>query len=811
MGRCDATKPLNPMTISPQNAKPPFWLLAILIILVAVLLRIVNLTQYPISSDEILHILRIYNITAGEVFSGLDQNKWFYGYVVALFQPSGPESIWLARYVNVLWATINVACCIQLGRRFHSWQAGLLAGLFYAIATMGIYHERRAVHDPQMTAAAMVAFILMINLARRPKISTALLMTAFLLLARITKPAMVGFFALPFAAIILLQLAPDGRIPSWAQIRQRITPMFWKANGYSLLGVLVVLGITEWIYQMAANQGVAPRSTHTVSLGNTILAGAWTDQSVLLRFLIDLRDILFIHLSFWSLGVVICALLAVTWMVITPKVRTPLLLLSIPALVYLLIPVMAVRPANDISSIFPRYLVINGPALCALAAIGLVLTYQRYLRGKAQLQAILTALVALPTLAIGALWMFEPTDVQALLPWNEMPYDSQISWFGKSSFARDAYHIIAEDWLTFAETHDRQPSFTILTTWSQDEYQAYFGPRFGPIIVLNPDDESALPFWVARSDRLYVVEDEQGYALPDYYDAYGLTEVLFSEESSEGLEWLWRVDQLNSQPADAVYGHIIAQPESMSDDYNALLPQIGTGPLYTFPANHAAFADTLTAMTVQSLSVGVWPMEEQAAEEAIQALGTDNQQIGVILIQEAGTDPQRYLLQNLYTQNLYPYTESWSGVLHYIGFATGPEQPQLVEIDAEFEGVITLEQAALLDEEVQAGQFVRVAYQWKTNEPIQDDFAIFTHILAEDGTLLAQYDGEPGRGLFPTSSWEPGEPVSDQFALRLPPDAAAGTYTVRVGLYNPANNLRLQATAGDSEANAIAVGRIVVK
>lgn len=799
-----------PYKFRPQSA----WVLALAIILIAVTLRVFNINQYPMGTDEGRHLLRIYDIVDGNIFEGLEQNKWFYGYLVAQFNATGLEGRWLARYINVLWAAVTVATCVSLGRMLHSWRAGLLAGLLYAVATMGIFHERQSLHDPQMTATAMVAFLFMIRLARfrysmARMVAYTVIMTAFLLLSRLTKPAMVGFLVLPFVTLVILRLLPDGRIPSWEQMRSRVDASVLRSAALQLGGVLAVVGVAFWVYQVAAAQGVLPRSTHSVTPSNTIIAAGLLPQQFLIRILTDLKSILFIHLTYWSVGFVLAVLLGVIWMIASREHRSVLLLLAIPALVYLVIPVLADRPAST-GRLYPRYLLINGPALAVFASVGLLITYQRYLSNRSKLQALITALVVLPTLAIGMLWSFDPDLLRSRLPITELPYLEQIPWDGKSPTARDTAVTLHADWVSNPNYNNAEP-YTAMVTFGEMEYMAYLGRRMGQVIVLNPADPTALPFWVARSERVYLIEDEEGYRLPTNYREQDLTLLYFGKEFEQDRQWLWRVDRLNGDPADAVYTHRAAAPASMVEDYQALLPQTSSDLLYTFPVNHADVARTLTDTPVQPLALRHWPLQAETLRSNLLEMGTDGERVGVILVDEASTDAQRALQLALHSSNLYPYIDLYSGVLHYIGFVTGPANPTLTDIEATYEGTIHLDSVSILDEEAVSGQVVRIAYLWTTEKPIEDNFAVFTHIFDSNGNPVALYDSQPGRGLFPTSSWESGELIIDRFAIPLPADLVPGTYTVWTGLYNPAIDVRLQVTDGNAENNAVLIGNIEVR
>lgn len=81
------------------------------------------------------------------------------------------------------------------------------------------------------------------------------------------------------------------------------------------------------------------------------------------------------------------------------------------------------------------------------------------------------------------------------------------------------------------------------------------------------------------------------------------------------------------------------------------------------------------------------------------------------------------------------------------------------------------------------------------------DYQVFLHLVAPDGTIIAQADGTPA-GRYPTSQWRPGAVVADRRLLRPPAPPAPGEYTVRVGLYRLDDLARLPVTpAADDVAD----------
>jgi hypothetical protein len=72
-------------------------------------------------------------------------------------------------------------------------------------------------------------------------------------------------------------------------------------------------------------------------------------------------------------------------------------------------------------------------------------------------------------------------------------------------------------------------------------------------------------------------------------------------------------------------------------------------------------------------------------------------------------------------------------------------------------------------------------------------YSIFTHLLGPTGEVIAQLDGEPRRGAYPTTVWQPGEVVDDAYSMVIPADTPAGSYPLEVGMYRLETLTRLPA------------------
>ena len=63
-------------------------------------------------------------------------------------------------------------------------------------------------------------------------------------------------------------------------------------------------------------------------------------------------------------------------------------------------------------------------------------------------------------------------------------------------------------------------------------------------------------------------------------------------------------------------------------------------------------------------------------------------------------------------------------------------------------------------------------------------YTVFTHLLDQHEQVRGQKDNAPVNGTYPTTLWVPGEIVVDEYDIPVAADAAPGTYTIEVGLYD---------------------------
>lgn len=122
-----------------------------------------------------------------------------------------------------------------------------------------------------------------------------------------------------------------------------------------------------------------------------------------------------------------------------------------------------------------------------------------------------------------------------------------------------------------------------------------------------------------------------------------------------------------------------------------------------------------------------------------------------------------------------------------------PQPDQLPEAEGQIGDAILYESTVTpIDEGL------RVDLVWGVEKPLGQDYQVLVHFTPLDNVQpLANGDGAPVNGRFPTSEWVVGEVVPDSHIIPLN-DIAAGRYQVNVGFYILETFERLRDEVGDS-------------
>jgi len=118
-----------------------------------------------------------------------------------------------------------------------------------------------------------------------------------------------------------------------------------------------------------------------------------------------------------------------------------------------------------------------------------------------------------------------------------------------------------------------------------------------------------------------------------------------------------------------------------------------------------------------------------------------------------------------------------------------PDMPDVAitgEVSVRFGDFAKLVSYGLPASEVTTAQPLILVLQWQALEGVGAiDYWVFTHLLAEDGRLIAQHDSAPAGGASPITGWDSGEIVVDSHSMTFYDAAYTGPATISVGIYDP--------------------------
>jgi hypothetical protein len=81
------------------------------------------------------------------------------------------------------------------------------------------------------------------------------------------------------------------------------------------------------------------------------------------------------------------------------------------------------------------------------------------------------------------------------------------------------------------------------------------------------------------------------------------------------------------------------------------------------------------------------------------------------------------------------------------------------------------------------------------------------HLMAADGSLLAQHDGVPLFGTRPTTTWRPGESFLDRHTFTVPRNTPFTAAQLLVGMYDSES---IERQVFENGQDAISVARVEV-
>ncbi|MFB0538383.1 MAG: ArnT family glycosyltransferase [Anaerolineae bacterium] len=116
----------------------------------------------------------------------------------------------------------------------------------------------------------------------------------------------------------------------------------------------------------------------------------------------------------------------------------------------------------------------------------------------------------------------------------------------------------------------------------------------------------------------------------------------------------------------------------------------------------------------------------------------------------------------------------------------GIEHPMTAELDGQVRFL-----GYNLEGSFRPGSGLHLTLFWQALAEMDENYAVFTHLIDGRGDMWGQKDNQPVDGFYPTGGWTAGEIVRDQYDLTISPEAPSGPYWITVGMYRAETGERL--------------------
>jgi len=134
-----------------------------------------------------------------------------------------------------------------------------------------------------------------------------------------------------------------------------------------------------------------------------------------------------------------------------------------------------------------------------------------------------------------------------------------------------------------------------------------------------------------------------------------------------------------------------------------------------------------------------------------------------------------------------------------------PEKP----LQATFDQWAHLAGYSLDPEAVRAGGPLAVTLFWQALAPSSGaDYTVFVQLLSPEDRVIAQHDGMPAAGRWPTGTWVQGQTIEDRHELVFSDGAYAGEARLIAGLYDASTLIRVLTAEG---ADHVELGRLIIQ
>ena len=755
--------------------------LLVLLLLTSFGLRIVRLGDKSVWWDEGLAAWSArQSLSEIAQWTSADVHPPLYFWMLHYWRLGSGDSEFGLRFLSVAIGALTVAAVYLLGRETGGLKAGLLAALLVGISRFDIWWSQEMRMYALAALLAALSLWATVRFWERERLSDGVLYVLF---------TTAGLYTLYLYASLLVVANLIWLGVLYRARHRRQTLLRWAAAQAAVLILFApwlnyALGrIPTWSSASPVSLDVFLRiywTMLTLGIPISVESYGWLTIPVLIIFLAGLATLLWQVRLRWQVGRDMALLLA---SLLLPA--GVVYVVSLPRNTFFYSPQLA-----------PRYLLIFAPAFYVLMAWGLARISQihHWLVG-----AVLT--VAVVGAAAFGLWGYYPGRI------IQDDYKSLVATLHTYQHQGDEVLLYTDkDWPVFAYHHPGSwrnvpHAQTVTPAWVEPFLSPIWNNCQGVWLVVTPyagvnDPQGQVPDWLAAhaaeviehrfSDkvlRFYARTKERARTARDLSPAAPLPRNLNAELT--GQEQLIGFEQA-------------VETVQSGDTLHVFLYWQGRGDAQ---APGSAFELDLADAAGRVLK------RQEATVPVISGSSIVRQQIDVVLPPDTEGGRYRFTIRPL------PGGDPLS-----FGRVVVPQQQRAAltaaDVDITHPNEIDFgDGVRLLGYDVAAttilpGEPLYLTLYWQATQPVEHRYKVFTHLLGEvfnarnESFIWGQQDNEPASNTRPTSTWRPGEVIVDSYAIALEGQAPEGQYTVEIGLYDPATQLRLPVL--DKQGNVAA-------
>lgn len=374
----------------------------VLLLLCFLLLRLVNVAEFPFFVDETRHIGRARIIWSfSDIHVSTTPGKFFLYYWMGAFGIPANAAQWLSRTSVVIFSMLGAAGTFALARLWFSWGYGLLALAILSVFPFMLFYERLALSDPITASLVILTTWWSVVVALRPTHRRALILGLLLSLMMMGKILAAPLLIVPIIAIVLVGSYSSHILAlPWREMPNEVFVVIKDTYRPFLTRVFVVFGaIWGFLIVFYLLRGIIdPDSVRPIVdsyLYRGLEANLGLHQQQSNPLVVNTERIIQGMFYMWKplLLIVLAISIPALW-----QQQKQILLFLLSMIIGMWIPLVVV--AGQLST---RYLTLVGH-LCVVLVVGGVWALQQELKIRAVQQHIPRYVVWLPILTIG-IWI----------------------------------------------------------------------------------------------------------------------------------------------------------------------------------------------------------------------------------------------------------------------------------------------------------------------------------------------------------------------------------------------------------------------